>query len=144
MRLNLLKIIKKTKQASFLAGNLSTERKNKVLLEIAKDVKTDQKKILEENRKDVERARKVGFNQSFIDRLTISDKVFSQMLDQVYKVSKLSDLVGQVIEKRRLKNEALLTKITVPLGVIGVIYESRPNVTLDASILALKSGNAVV
>lgn len=144
MKSNLLNIIKKTKQSSFVVGNLSTERKNRLLLEIAKEIKLNKKNIVQENKKDVEKAKEAGFNEVFIDRLRISEKVFKQMVDQVYKVAVLPDPVGSCLEKRKLTNGAILKKISVPLGVIGVIYESRPNVTLDSAILALKSGNAIV
>lgn len=144
MRTNLLNIIKKTKYASFTVGNLSTERKNSLLLEIAAEIRLNKENILRENRKDVEMAKEMGLSEVFIDRLTISEKVFNGIVDQIYKVAMLPDPVGSCLEKRKLANGIILKKISTPLGVIGVIYESRPNVTLDAAILAIKSGNAIV
>lgn len=142
--MNLSRKLLKTKEASVALSDLATREKNKILDHLARFIAADEEKILRENKRDVARAKKAGMNRAFLDRLTITKKGLADMCRQVKVVGKLGDPVGRIIEKRRLANGIELRKIGVPLGVIAVIYEARPNVTVDACSLAIKSGNSIV
>ncbi len=103
-----------------------------------------QDEIIKENRKDLSRARSSGLSDAMIDRLTLDEKVIKSMADGLREVAALPDPVGEVLGMRKLPNGLLAGRVRIPLGVIGFIYESRPNVTVDAASLCLKSGNAVI
>ncbi len=133
-----------TKKASFMLAQKSSKEKNQILLEMIDVLENNKKIILNENSKDLEKAKKKKLSKVFIDRLTITEKVYAQIINQVKQIVKLPNPVGNIVEEKRLKNRILLKKVRVPLGVLGVIYEARPNVTVDAAALAIKSGNAVV
>jgi len=123
---------------------LSTEVKNKALLNIAEALIDKQDEILAANKIDYEEARASGMNEAMLDRLLLTPSRLEGIAQDTRTVTALPDPVGEVFEMRTLPNGLQISKKRVPLGVIGAIYESRPNVTIDISSLCLKSGNAVI
>ena len=132
------------KAASKKLTFLSTEIKNKALLSIAEALITQKDEILAANRIDYTQAKSSGMNEAMLDRLLLSAARLENMSQDVRMVAALPDPVGEVFEMRALPNGLQIGKKRIPLGVIGAIYESRPNVTIDISSLCLKSGNAVI
>ncbi len=122
----------------------SSERKNGVLLAIAESIEKEADQIKSENARDLAYARDKGLSAAMIDRLTISDGTIRSMADGLREVVGLSDPVGAADETILRPNGLEVSRVRIPLGVIGIIYESRPNVTIDAAGLCLKSGNAVI
>jgi glutamate-5-semialdehyde dehydrogenase len=120
---------------------LSTREKNAVLLEIAAGLESQQKRVLAANRDDVENS---GLEGAMRDRLLLTPERMAQMVQAVREVTALPDPVGETLAEWTRPNGLHIRKVRVPLGVIGIIYEARPNVTVDAAVLALKTGNAVV
>jgi len=137
-------ILQKTKQASTTVAKLSSQKKVDLLLTIAEELKKNKEKIFAANQFDVEETKKKGAAGAFIQRLTVSKKVFDGIIEQLETVAHLDNPIGETIEQRILPNGINLKKIRFPIGVIAMIYESRPNVTVDVAGLCLKSGNAVV
>ncbi|MGP8153104.1 MAG: glutamate-5-semialdehyde dehydrogenase [Smithella sp.] len=135
------------RDASVAARKLSrvTEtKKNGALLQMADELERNCKFLLEENSKDVVKAKKSGISRTMMERLTLKQSTIEQMAKGLREVAALPDPVGKVISMWRRPNGLLVGRMRIPLGVIGIIYESRPNVTVDASALCLKSGNAVI
>src|SRR5262245_39944935 len=118
--------------------------KNDALLAMARGLEEKAPAILEANRADLERARGQGHPRAFLDRLTLTDTRVEDMATGIRQVAALPDPVGEIVRGWRRPNGIEITRVRVPLGVIGFIYESRPNVTADAAALCLKSGNACV
>jgi glutamate-5-semialdehyde dehydrogenase len=135
---------KAAKAASRRMAYLSAEIKNKALHNISADILAKQKEILAANQKDYKTAQDSGMNAAMLDRLMLDGKRLEAIASDVLSVAALPDPVGEVFEMRTLPNGLQLGKRRVPLGVIGAIYESRPNVTVDISALCLKSGNALI
>jgi len=135
---------KAAKAASRKLAFLSTETKNKALLNIAEALIDKQDEILAANKIDYEEAKASGMSEAMLDRLMLSPSRLEGMAQDTKTVAALPDPVGEVLEMRTLPNGLQISKRRVPLGVIGAIYESRPNVTIDISSLCLKSGNAVI
>jgi len=135
---------KAAKAASRKLAFLSTEVKNKALLNIADALLDRLNEILIANKTDYEQARVSGMSEAMLDRLMLSPSRLEGIAQDVKTVAALPDPVGEVFESRTVPNGLQISKKRVPLGVIGVIYESRPNVTIDISSLCLKSGNAVI
>jgi glutamate-5-semialdehyde dehydrogenase len=135
---------KAAKAASRRMAYLSAEIKNKALHNISADILAKQKEILAANQKDYKAAQDSGMNAAMLDRLMLDGKRLEAIAQDVLSVAALPDPVGEVFEMRTLPNGLQLGKRRVPLGVIGAIYESRPNVTVDISALCLKSGNALI
>ena len=135
---------KAAKEASRKLAFLSTEIKNKALLNIAEALIAKQDKILAANKVDYKQAKASGMNEAMLDRLMLSPSRLEGIAQDVKTVAGLPDPVGEIFEMRTLPNGLQIGKKRVPLGVIGAIYESRPNVTIDISSLCLKSGNAVI
>jgi len=132
------------KAASRNLAFLSTEIKNKALLNIAEALVNKQDEILAANKVDYAQAKASGMNEAMLDRLMLSASRLEAMSQDVKTVAALPDPVGEIFEMRTLANGLQIGKKRVPLGVIGAIYESRPNVTIDISSLCLKAGNAVI
>ena len=132
------------KGAARRLGTLSREVKDRVILRVAELLKERQAQIQSANRQDVEAAQAQGHVAAFLDRLTLSDKVFASMIKGLKEVAALPDPVGAVTGMWVRPNGLKVGRQRIPLGVIGFIYESRPNVTVDAAALCLKSGNAVI
>ncbi len=120
------------------------EARNRALLGIADGLESSRDKILEANERDLEAGRQKGLQEHYLDRMMLDPDRLDAIADDVRSVSALPDPVGEVIEMRTMPNGLQVGRRRVPLGVIGVIYESRPNVTVDISTLCLKSGNAVI
>jgi len=121
-----------------------TATKNRALLAAAAALRRDAKKLLAANAGDVKAARAAGKDAAFIDRLTLTDKSIESMAEGLEQVAKLPDPVGEISELHEQPSGIKVGKMRVPLGVIGIIYESRPNVTADAAALCLKAGNACI
>lgn len=132
------------KQAAAKLAVTSTAVKNAALLAMAAALEAQQSEILAANERDVTAAAGKGMKSSMLDRLKLTAERISGMADGLRQVAGLADPVGNVIDGKTLPNGLHITKIRVPLGVIGIIYEARPNVTADAAGLCLKSGNAVI
>lgn len=132
------------KQAAAKLAVTSTAVKNAVLLAMAAALEAQQSEILAANERDMTAAAAKGMKSSMLDRLKLTAERISGMADGLRQVAGLADPVGNVIDGKTLPNGLHITKIRVPLGVIGIIYEARPNVTADAAGLCLKSGNAVI
>ena len=136
----------KTKQASYDWAGMDKDKKNDILLEIVK-LLSDKgciKALKEANEKDLAIAKEAGRDDTFLDRLTLTDARIELMAEGVRQIVALPDPVGEVVEERVLPNGLNIKRVRAPLGVIGIIYEARPNVTVDAAALCLKSGNGVV
>jgi glutamate-5-semialdehyde dehydrogenase len=132
------------KEAARALALASTRAKNEALLEMARGLEEKTAPVLEANRADLERGRAAGLTSAFIDRLTLSEARIEEMAAGLRQVAALPDPVGETVEAWRRPNGIEISRVRVPLGVIGFIYESRPNVTADAAGLCLKSGNAVL
>ena len=130
--------------ASRILSRVSSTEKNNSLLLMADELERKRDFLLAENAKDVALAQKTGLTRAMIDRLTLNDATISGMAQGLREVASLPDPVGKVTSMWRRPNNLLVGRMRIPLGVIGIIYESRPNVTVDASALCLKSGNAVI
>ena len=135
---------KEARQASRAMARATTEHKNQALTHIARLVREQASRILETNAVDVERAKKGGHDAAFIDRLTMTAKTVESMALGLEQIVSLEDPIGKISPLKRQASGIELAQMRVPLGVIGIIYESRPNVTIDAAALCLKSGNAVI
>ncbi len=134
----------KARKAARKIAVLSTDVKNKVLLSTAEKLSGARARLQEENRKDLEKGQAKGLSSAFLDRLELSDKVIDSMVQGLKEVASLPDPVGEVTKMWKRPNNLLVGRVRIPLGVIGMIYESRPNVTIDAAALCLKAGNAVI
>ncbi|MBP3961093.1 glutamate-5-semialdehyde dehydrogenase [Paenibacillus lignilyticus] len=132
------------KQAAGIMNRLTTNQKNEALLEMAHALIRHQDSIIEANRIDIERGRANGTSESLLDRLTLTSARVEDIAEGLRQVVRLSDPVGITLESFERPNGLRVDKISVPLGVIGMIYEARPNVTVDAAGLCLKTGNSVV
>ncbi|MFC1873625.1 glutamate-5-semialdehyde dehydrogenase [Chloroflexota bacterium] len=135
---------REAKAASRRLAYLSSEVKNQALHNISDDLLAKQDEILAANEIDVKAAQASGMSEAMLDRLVLSDNRLEAMAQDVLAVAALPDPVGEVFDMRTLSNGLLIGRKRVPLGVIGTIYESRPNVTVDISVLCLKSGNAII
>ncbi len=140
----ILEMAKAARQAAMEISRSTTARKNAALLKIAETLETDADEIRQENAKDLALAREAGLSAAMIDRLTISDKTIAAMAQGLREVVALEDPVGAVTKAWVRPNGLQVSRLRIPLGVIGIIYESRPNVTIDAAGLCLKAGNAVI
>ena len=138
------KIAIKAKAAAPGIAAVDTEIKNRVLEGIADALTANSRQVIEENKKDIKRCREEGISESLLDRLMLDEERIGKIAASIDKVVKFNDPVGEVIFGYDLPNGLILKNIRVPLGVIGIIYEARPNVTVDASVLCLKAGNCVI
>lgn len=132
------------KKAEIQIAQLSTEVKNKILIDSAQALIDNCNEILTINKKDVENAKVAGVKEAFIDRLTLTEKRIYDMADGLKQIASLNDPVGEFTYGKTLPNGLIIQQKRVPLGVVAIIFESRPNVTADAFGLCLKSGNAVI
>ena len=135
---------KRARSASRAMAHASSEQKNQALLHIAKLVREQSAQIQKVNQGDVERAKAGGQDAAFIDRLTMTPKTIETMALGLEQIVSLEDPIGKITALKKQASGIELGQMRVPLGVIGIIYESRPNVTIDAAALCLKSGNAVI
>ena len=144
MTTNLIEMGKNAKQAAFVLAQLSQTEKNRALQIIADQLERQTDTILAENAKDIEAARENGLTDALIDRLLLTEERLKAIANDVRHVISLADPVGKLIDGGVLDSGLKLERIRVPLGVIGTIYEARPNVTIDVAGLCLKTGNAVI
>jgi glutamate-5-semialdehyde dehydrogenase len=132
------------KKAGKVLSLLSTEDKNHALYTLAQSLEMEFEFILSANEKDLQAGREKGFNEAYMDRLALTKMRIFEFSDGLRQVAELDDPTGKILLSKTLENGLEVSKISVPLGVIGMIYEARPNVTVDATGLALKSGNAII
>lgn len=132
----------KARAASRRMAAASTAEKNKALLCLADLLEAKEQEIFEANKRDLAKALENGLKESFVDRLRVTEKVLQLMAEGARQTAALPDPVGEISEMRRRPSGIQVGRMRVPLGVLGIIYESRPNVTVDAACLAIKSGNA--
>ncbi len=133
-----------THDAAAAAAKLSMSEKEKILLDMARMLREQRSYLQNENRKDLEAAQTKGLSAAMLDRLTLSDKVVEQTASGLEEIAKFPDPVGEIVHMWTRPNGMRVGRMRIPLGVVGIIYESRPNVTADASGLCLKAGNAVI
>lgn len=141
---HVLKIAQAAKKASFEMARLGTLEKNKILIAMGKGIEAAGNEIIEKNKMDLEAAKRSGKTAAMLDRLSLNESRIQGMAQAFYDVAELPDPIGETIEGFKRPNGLYIQKRRVPLGVIGIIYESRPNVTADAMALCLKTSNAVV
>lgn len=134
----------KARAASRRMAAASTAEKNKALLCLADLLEAKGQEIFEANKQDLAKALENGLKESFVDRLCVTEKVLQLMAEGARQTAALPDPVGEISEMRRRPSGIQVGRMRVPLGVLGIIYESRPNVTVDAACLAIKSGNACI
>ncbi len=125
-------------------NKVKNELKNKVLNHYAHSIQKNVKSILSQNKKDISYAKKIGLKDNFISRLELDTKKLRAIISSINSISKLKDPTDRILEQWKRPNGLKIKKVSVPIGVIGVIYESRPNVTSDVSCLCFKSGNSVI
>lgn len=142
--MTVLEIAKNAKSASLKIGNLSCEKKNEALKEIANALIENTDKILAENEIDLKNAKENNIKTSMIDRLRLTKERIKGIAEGVLQVALLNDPIGEVLGMTKRPNGLTIGKKRVPIGVIGIIFEARPNVTVDAACLTLKTGNAVI
>ena len=130
----------KAKNAFKSLGHVNLKKRNNVLETYIKSLKTNENEIIKENLKDIKLCKR----EELIDRLVIDKKKIENIRSSIYEIIKFKDPLGKVVEKWRRPNNLEIKKVTIPIGVIGIIYESRPNVTSDVSSLCLKSGNVAI
>src|SRR5438445_6744399 len=140
----MLEVGRRARAASREVARADTASKNRALLAAANAVRRDVKKLLAANAEDVKTARAAGKDAAFIDRLTLTGKTIEAMAQGLEQVAKLPDPVGSISELKEQPSGIKVGRMRVPLGVIGIVYESRPNVTADAAALCLKSANACI
>lgn len=135
---------RRARQASRAMARASTAAKNAALDAVARAIERDAQALKDANARDVARAREKGLDAAFVDRLTLSDKALKTMVEGLRQVASLADPIGEIGNLKYRPSGIQVGQMRVPLGVIGIIYESRPNVTIDAAALCLKSGNATI
>lgn len=140
----ILEMAQAARQAAKKLACCSADQKNAALKRIAKRIKQEAAYIKEENKKDLSRAKKMGLSGPMIDRLALTDATLKSMSAALTEVARLEDPVGSLVRTWIRPNGLQVSRMRIPLGVIGIIYESRPNVTVDAAALCLKAGNAVI
>jgi len=144
METTIVNMAKAARAAATQMAKCASNQKNAVLLGMADEIEKNASRIKEANQKDLDRAIEMGLSSAMIDRLTVSDATISAMAKGLREVAGLNDPVGATSKAWLRPNGLEVTRMRIPLGVIGIIYESRPNVTIDAAGLCLKAGNAVI
>jgi glutamate-5-semialdehyde dehydrogenase len=139
-----LRIGERAKEAALKLASISTSVKDRALKLMANALEKEESFILEENKKDVAEGEKRGISKALLDRLLLNEKRIRDMAQGLREVAALRDPVGEIVSGWRRPNGLLITKVRVPIGVVAIIYEARPNVTVDAAGLCLKTGNAVI
>ena len=137
-------LARRAKEAARRLAALSPDEKNALLLAMADELGARKKEILDANRKDLEAGKAAGLTGALLDRLELTDKRFAEMVEGVRQVARLPDPVGEVVKKWKRPNGLEIAKVRVPIGLIGIIFESRPTVTGDSAVRCLKTGNAVL
>ncbi|HOB64668.1 MAG TPA: aldehyde dehydrogenase family protein, partial [Clostridia bacterium] len=142
--MDVIEICQKAKYASQSFAAASTAKKNAVLAKLKELILANKDKILEANALDIERAREAGRGSAFLDRLALNESRINLMAESLDDVIALRDPVGEVVERYTRPNGLKVKRVRAPLGVIGIIFEARPNVAVDAASLCIKSGNGVI
>ena len=138
----LINIGKKSKKA--FSNQINSKKKDKILKDYYRLIEKNKKLILNENKKDIKNALKKKVKDNLIKRLILDGKKISDIVNSIKKIIKLKDPTNIVLEKWKRPNGLNISKVSIPIGVIGIIYESRPNVTSDVASLCFKSGNPVI
>ena len=138
------KIAQQAREASFKMSSIDTKLKNEALLNIANRLVNSEKKIITKNNIDIENAEKKNLATPLVDRLVLNTKRIESMSEGLRQIAELNDPIGEIVEMGERPNGLKVSRMKIPLGVIGIIYESRPNVTADAAGLCLKAGNSVI
>jgi glutamate-5-semialdehyde dehydrogenase len=139
-----LKKAMEAKEGARLLATMLSEQKNIALIKMAEALERKKTELIKENKKDIAAAQKKGLSKAMIDRLTLDEKRIKEMAQGLVEVAALPDPVGEVTKMWQRPNGMMVGRMRVPIGVIGIVYESRPNVTADATSLCLKAGNAVL
>lgn len=142
--MTVLELGKKAKATGNFLSLITTDEKNKVLIAIADALENHSQRIIEANKMDLENGKQNGLNAGLLDRLMLNEERITGIADGVRQVAELEDECGKIVYEHKKENGLIIKKVTVPIGVIGIIFEARPNVTADAAALCLKSGNAVI
>jgi len=137
-------LAKRAKTGSFSLMSVSSEKKNNVLMQVASLLIEKKNYLQAENKKDIKSGKKNGLSVAMLDRLTLTDDVIDSMVCGLKEICALPDPVGKIDNLVRRPNDLLVGRMSIPLGVVAMVYESRPNVTVDAAALCLKAGNAVI
>ena len=140
----IINIGRKAKAASRIMVTVSTTMKNNALLNMAQALIDNKETIIEANNKDMKAGKKKNLSTAMLDRLMINQERIEKMAEGLRNVSTLPDPIGEGIKRWKRPNDLDISMVRVPLGVIGMIYESRPNVTVDAAALCIKAGNAII
>ncbi len=140
----MMEISQKAQKAAGALCAMSSKEKNALLISMSEAIRKNKEEILKANDRDMSNAIKAGRTEAFIDRLKLSDQRIEKMAIMLEEVAQLPDPVGDMLEEVKRPNGLIIRKVSVPIGVIGIIYESRPNVTADCAGLCLKSGNSVI
>jgi len=138
------KLGEKAKLASLHLSNVNIKKRNSVLKQFSQYLKTNTQIILKANKKDVSNAKSKNIKDNMIDRLKLSNKKILQIRNSIEEIIKFKDPIGKTLSSWKRPNGLIIKRVSIPIGVIGVIYESRPNVTADVSVLCFKTGNAVI
>ena len=142
--MNMIELGKTARRASRVLRRATTQQRNEVLLRLADDLTEHRGEILGENHQDVQAGRNAGLTDALLDRLTLNDARLNAIRDDLLSIAAMPDPVGEIFEESTLPNGLRARRQRVPLGVLGVIYEARPNVTLDVAGLAIKTGNVAI
>ncbi len=133
-----------SKESSFEIAKASSSKKNLFLNDLANRISRNEEEIIKVNHLDLDEAKKNNLDEAFVDRLTLNKKSIASMATGLLQIASLNDLIGEISNVKQMPSGIQVGKMRVPLGVIGMIYESRPNVTIDAAGLAIKSGNSII
>ncbi|MGD0566392.1 MAG: aldehyde dehydrogenase family protein, partial [Candidatus Goldiibacteriota bacterium] len=144
IKAEVVKLAEKAKAASYILMNTDTQAKNKGLKAIAAAIDKNRDKIMAANKKDLALGKKNKLSKAFLDRLALDDAGIDSMIKSINDVIKLPDPVGEITSSLKRPNGMEVIKMRMPLGVVGIIFESRPNVCVEASSLTIKSGNSVI
>jgi len=138
------KIGEKAKLAALHLSNVNIEKRNSVLKQFCQYLRTNSQSILNANKKDIFNAKSKKIKVSMIERLELNNKKIAQIRNSIEEIIKFKDPIGKTLSSWKRPNGLIIKRVSIPIGVIGVIYESRPNVTVDVSVLCFKTGNAVI
>jgi glutamate-5-semialdehyde dehydrogenase len=144
IRAYVLNKAREAKEGAYSLAKASSRQKNAAIIKMAEALQKRAKELISENRKDIKFAKGKGLSKALLDRLTLNDKRINEMAQGLVEIAALPDPVGEIIKMWQRPNGMTVGKMRVPIGVIGIIYESRPNVTADVTGLCLKAGNAVI
>ena len=144
LKTEIIQIVKEAKKASRELSLASTKDKNNALKAMAKAILDKKNFLIKENKKDLTAGKKAGLSKALLDRLLLNDKRIKEMAQCLKDTANIKDPVGEVLQTIKRPNGLIIEKVRTPIGVIGIIFESRPNVTSDCAGLCLKSGNAVI